>query len=92
MISKHYKNPVALVDNFQVPGDAGYGHEDSVMEKLLRWSTWPCSDLPKLRCFFPMTLSSEETGHRRGSVVPTSSETMAASLRKIGLSREHSLP
>ncbi len=69
IICSHWTEPVIMVDDFEVPGDAGYVFDDygygkrlclNLLEPLLEFDLIP---------FFPAARSDEETGRRRGCVV-----------------------
>jgi hypothetical protein len=89
LIFANFRNAVVLVDDFKVPGDPGYEYDDYGPDKALTLEFIEASKLPHISCFFPSTPSAEETGLRRGYVVLTSSENMAARLRGITLLREY---
>ncbi len=60
---------VALVDDFRVPGDDGYGFDNYGPGKTLETSYLDSVEHLALRRFFPTLPSEEETGSRRGCLV-----------------------
>jgi hypothetical protein len=70
IIAQNLKEYVIMVDDFQVPGDPGYGWDDYGGKKALNLATFkPCFDQWKLLPFFPNLPAPQETGLRRGCVV-----------------------
>ena len=69
IIFSKWKNPIVMVDDFQVP-DSEYGFDDYGPGKLLNLGYInPVVSTHNISVFFPAVNSSEETGKRRGSVV-----------------------
>lgn len=70
LVASNWTEWVALVDDFQVPHDAGYGFDDygNGLRLTLDYVA-PVLQRHRLRAFFPARPSSEETGARRGCVV-----------------------
>ncbi|MEZ6131829.1 MAG: hypothetical protein R3C59_24480 [Planctomycetaceae bacterium] len=73
IIAPVWKDYVILVDDFQVPGDAGYGYDDygpgkSLSLEYLR----PVLDRHGLSVFFPEIRAEDETGKKRGYCIITS--------------------
>jgi hypothetical protein len=74
---------VVMIDDFQVPGDHGYGFAQyggaplnlEYLPELPGWST-----------FFPAVPSSEETGARRGCIV-LASASLAEAVERLGTLR-----
>jgi predicted O-methyltransferase YrrM len=60
LIGRGWVEPVILIDDFEVPGDPGYGFNDGLDRTILP---------AELRAFYPTTPSAEETGYRRGCVL-----------------------
>jgi hypothetical protein len=72
IICSIWKNFVIMVDDFQVPGDSGYGYDDYGNGKALSMSGFSDTFLEHgLVTFFPSLPSSQETGPRQGCVVLT---------------------
>lgn len=70
IIARHWKDAMIMVDDFQVPGDEGYGYDDYGDGKALTLDYLrPSIALNDLVPFFPSTPSAEETGLKRGCVV-----------------------
>ena len=65
-IMRHWPSALVVIDDFQVPGDAGYGfamYGDSPLDERY------LPDLAEWALFYPRIPSSEETGARRGCAV-----------------------
>ena len=81
-------NAIVMVDDFQVPFDTGYGHDDYGPGRVLTAELIdPIVAAHSLQVFYPSTPSAEETGARRGCVVIASTSVALASLpllRRIG--------
>lgn len=60
---------VVLIDDFEVPGDPGYGFDDYGPGKTLTASYLPAEELRDWSLFFPAMPSTQETGAKRGSCV-----------------------
>ena len=72
MICKTWKEFVIMIDDFQVPGDKGYGYDSYAGNQALAISNFlPVILENGLVPFFPALPSSEETGAKRGSVILT---------------------
>ncbi|MEX0827730.1 MAG: hypothetical protein WD005_02140 [Haliea sp.] len=64
------RNFVVMIDDFEVPGDAGYGYDDYGKHKSLTMETFePTFARNGLTPFFPTAPSEHETGARRGCVI-----------------------
>jgi hypothetical protein len=64
-----WTNPIIIVDDFEVPGDSGYGFDDYGPDKKLTLSYLPRHELEGFVTMFPTLPSTEEGGERRGCVV-----------------------
>jgi hypothetical protein len=65
-----HPNSLIMVDDFQVPFDAGYGYDDYGGDQVLTEEyIKPVVAEHRLRILYPTTPSVEETGARRGCVV-----------------------
>jgi hypothetical protein len=63
-------SPVIMIDDFQVPDDAGYGYDDYGPGNALTPDyIAPAVKAHGLRAFYPATRSADEGGERRGCVV-----------------------
>jgi len=89
LITKGVSEHVIVVDDFEVPGDAGYRYDDYGRGKRL------CLDYLKpfagldIEAFFPSTPSAKETGRQRGCCVLTANAVVAARLRNLSDLRIH---
>lgn len=70
IIFNNCPSAVAMVDDFQVPGDAGYSYDDYGAGNALTASyVAPVAKACGLALFYPAAASAEESGKRRGCVV-----------------------
>jgi predicted O-methyltransferase YrrM len=84
IIMESFPHAVIVVDDFQVPGDAGYGYDNYGVGKALTYEYLrPLQQKYSFNAFFPTTPSAEETGGRRGCVVLSKCDVMTAALRAI---------
>ena len=68
IIHTNWRDYVAMIDDFQVPGDAGYGFEsykNGAIQDLDHFS----EVLSGMSIFFPALASQTETGSKRGCIV-----------------------
>jgi hypothetical protein len=79
---------IAVIDDFRVPDDPGYGFDDYGPGKALDIDYVMRSGLPGMFTFFPIVEGRQETGARRGCAVLTASAPVAAMLGRINLLRE----
>lgn len=77
LIRGSWKSWVAVIDDFRVPGDPGYGYDDYGPGKTLELGYLESLAIADLRVFWPRYTSAEETGLRRGCVVVTTSADVA---------------
>jgi hypothetical protein len=89
IICRTWKEFVIMIDDFQVPGDTGYGYDSYVQRQVLSLNTFhPLFLHNGLIPFFPAFPSTEETGAKQGSVILTRKGVLAeqaggcASLKK----------
>ncbi len=69
VIFRHWPQAVVMIDDFQVPSDPGYAYDDYGDGTTLT-PDWLDNILSKpYASFYPSLPSSEETSHKRGSVV-----------------------
>jgi len=81
-------SPVIMIDDFQVPDDAGYKYDDYGPGKALTPDyIAPAVKVHGLRVFYPATRSSDEGGMRRGCVVLTKDVAEAQTLTSMPLVR-----
>jgi predicted O-methyltransferase YrrM len=70
IILRRCASPVIMIDDFQVPDDAGYGYDDYGPGKALTpVYIEPAITAHGARALYPATRSSDEGGARRGCVV-----------------------
>lgn len=67
VIQRYWVNAVVMIDDFQAPGDPGYGFDDWGPGKVLVRSYLP--DMPEWRIYFPAASSDQETGSWQGCAV-----------------------
>ena len=90
-ILSHCSAAVVMIDDFQVPFDAGYGHDDYGFGKALT-SGYIASVVSgyRLRVLYPSTPSAEEGGARRGCVVLAKHPAHISRLSSLPLLRSES--
>ncbi len=76
LICSHFSEFIIMIDDFQVPGDPGYGFDDYGKDKRLTLDYLQLHRFPDIQAFFPMAPSFEETGGKKGSVVLVSKGQM----------------
>ena len=72
-----------MIDDFQVPGDAGYGYDDYGAGKILSLPYLHVDKLPGLKLYWPSARSAEETGFRRGCLVLATGRESARKLERL---------
>jgi len=81
-----------MVDDFQVPFDAGYRYDDYGLGRVLNADyIEPIVGAHGLRVFYPSTPSVNETGARRGCVVLAKNGALAQALASLPLLQEAGL-
>ena len=88
LVFGNWNEAVVLIDDFQVPDDAGYGFDDyGAGNALTLGYIGEMRDKYQSKIFFPAAASTQETGARRGCVVlvanPILSATIQAKLRPV---------
>ena len=69
IIDANWDNFIILIDDFQVPGDSGYGYDRYSKKRILNVSYISgCLTNRPIKVFFPNTNSNLETGAKRGYV------------------------
>jgi hypothetical protein len=77
---------LVMIDDFQVPFDAGYGYDDYGPGKaLVPCYIAPVASVHKLRAFYPSVSSAEESGSRRGCVVLANHSALISALSSMTL-------
>jgi hypothetical protein len=69
LVQDHWTDSIVIVDDFEVPGDPGYGFDDFGPGLALRPEYLATSDLAGLSVLYPTLPSEQETGARRGCCV-----------------------
>jgi hypothetical protein len=82
IITSVYKNNLILIDDFQVPGDDGYGF-DSFNGKKLNLNLITNSLKGNIYIYFPKISSKNETGRLRGYVLITNNNEIKKKLDSI---------
>jgi hypothetical protein len=83
VIFSHWKEATVMIDDFQVPSDAGYQYDDYGPDKALTLSYIdPVSHLG-FRSFFPVMPASEEKFLKRGWVVLAKDPAALAALCRL---------
>ena len=84
IIGENLKEFVILVDDFEVPGDPGYGWDNYGKNKALDLATFNgCFQQSNLVPFFPSLPAAQETGVRRGCVVLVPQGRMSDKVREL---------
>jgi len=65
---------VIMIDDFLVPGDAGYSYDDYGPGKQLSLRDFPFHKNSKVNCYFPGCPSQLESGTKRGCIVLASDD------------------
>jgi hypothetical protein len=81
-IARSFPDAVAMIDDFEVPDDAGYGFDDYGRGRRLDLD-YLRESLPGAVVCFPRLPSAEETGARRGCAVVPFGETMRRRLAEV---------
>lgn len=72
---------IAMIDDFAVPGDSGYGYDDYGNGNILSLMYLKQLSQFNYGFFFPAQSSERETGYKRGCVVLASDESRVERLR-----------
>jgi hypothetical protein len=89
LIHANWRDSLTVIDDFEVPGDAGYGFDDYGPGKRLSLDCYDLASLSGVVLFWPAAPSSAETGHRRGCILVASSEQIASALDGVNEVRRH---
>ena len=88
LLFSRVEKAVVMIDDFEVPGDPGYGYDDYGPGKsLTRAYIDPIVSAHQLQVFYPVTPSEEEDGMRRGCVVLCRDSTHSDALSSCSLLR-----
>jgi hypothetical protein len=84
IIAGSWRNFVAMIDDFRVPGDDGYGYDAYGPNRTLslEYLAEPMK-AHQLEAFFPAQPSAQETGAKRGCVLIARAGATAARLREL---------
>jgi predicted O-methyltransferase YrrM len=86
LIFSSSQKAVVLIDDFEVPGDSGYGFDTYGPDLTLSASYISAAvQEHRLTTFYPSTPSSSETGMRRGCVVLSKDSELGEMLRAVPL-------
>ena len=89
LIAKTWCDSVIMIDDFRVPGDAGYRYDDYGRGKSLSMQDFGAQfERLALKPYFPSVSSADETGAGSGCVVLAPRGPIAEALRQIRLLRE----
>lgn len=91
LIQRHWTDWVALVDDFQVPDDPGYGFDDYGAAGSLTLDYLAPVLAPDVRRFWPAAHSSTETATRKGCMI-LASASMGAQISSLSTVREGTPP
>jgi hypothetical protein len=83
IIVSAWSNYMVIIDDFQVPGDPGYGFDDYGDGKRLCLEYLPEDTLAETTVFWPSAPSRAETGGRRGYVVLASPGVVSERLSEV---------
>jgi len=87
IIAEHWRQFVIMIDDFQVPGDAGYSYDRYGGVALSLEYIRAALERHALAAYFPATPSAQETGARGGCIVLARREGLAAELAQVPLLR-----
>jgi hypothetical protein len=86
LIFRNYTHSIAIIDDFEVPDDGGYGFDAySEQDRICLTYLKKAVVSSELFYFFPRITASQETGWRRGWVVITNNAALANELDNIAL-------
>ncbi|MFT5390579.1 MAG: hypothetical protein ACI8PT_000764 [Gammaproteobacteria bacterium] len=80
VLFRRWPRAVIMVDDFCVENDAGYAYDDYGVGKTLNVSLAEQADIDDMQIYFPKANSTQETGHKRGSVILACDKTIKATL------------
>lgn len=80
IVKSSWRRAIVMIDDFEVPGDGGYGFDDYGPGNALSASLLEDAALSGWSVFYPQAASAAETGAKRGCVVLASPELAATAL------------
>jgi hypothetical protein len=83
VIAKHWLSWVAMIDDFKVPDDSGYGFDSYGVEATLDADYCNRVGVPGLLLFYPALESRFESGRRRGCAVVSNVPTHVEQLESL---------
>lgn len=87
LILQAFTAPVVLIDDFQVPGEEGYGYDNYGPGMALTPEYLAQCQTASTTVFYPSTPAKEETGCRRGCAVVTCNSDLASRMAQMSLLR-----
>jgi hypothetical protein len=88
LITGSWKDAAIMIDDFEVPGDTGYGFDNYGPDKRLCLEYLPPLSSLGMTAYFPAVPSTKETGPRRGCVV-LADPALADRIASVHLLRPH---
>ena len=89
IVAKYWREPIIMIDDFQVLDDPGYAFDDFGPDRRLAVSYLTDAFLREFRLFWPSIRAIDETGHRRGSVIAARRGPTADKLATLPQLREN---
>lgn len=83
IIANHWQYWVAIIDDFKVPGDSGYGFDSYGIESTLDAAYCDRIGIEGLRLYYPALESRFESGRRRGCVAMTNVASVVEKLDRL---------
>lgn len=83
IIARHWSRWVAVIDDFCVPDDPGYGYDSYGVDATIDAAYCERIEIPNMRIFYPALESRYETGRRRGCAVVTNLPEMVERLERM---------
>ena len=90
IIASNWSEFIAMIDDFQVPHDEGYGYDDYGDHQRFTLNDFGSTfERYALIPFFPTAPSDRETGHRRGCVVLVGRGELSDALGELSVLTRH---
>lgn len=83
IISQSWSESIVMIDDFEVPDDAGYGFDVYGVNNSLTLEYLNLNKISNFEIFFPSASSSSETGSRRGCVVLVTKDSMLNKIQPL---------